>query len=68
MKILNEMTILKEMNRAKKLRGNDEDKEPSKNDITISIMADLQQQQDRESEERMTAIIDLVRNSIRQLR
>ena len=62
MNILHEMTTLKELNRAKKLRGNDEDEVKSKNDVTISIMADLQQQQDKESEERMKTIIDLVRN------
>ena len=59
MKILKEMTILKGVNRSAKMKSNNNE-EASKNDVIISIMADLQQQQDKESEAQMKEMSDMV--------
>ena len=57
------MSILKEANRIIKMKANNNDTNsegPSKNDVIISIMADLQQHQDRESEVHMKEITGMV--------
>lgn len=59
MKILKEMTILKEVNRVANMKSIN-DAEPSKNDIIISIMADLQQQQDKETELQLREMNEMV--------
>ena len=62
-KILQEMTVLKIVNRSSKLKSNDS-QEVSKNDVIISIIADLQQHQDKESELRMKQMSEMVNREI----
>ena len=59
MKILKEMAILKEVNRVANMKSIN-DAEPSKNDIIISIMADLQQKQDQETELQLKEMNEMV--------
>ena len=51
--------IVKEVNRTVTLKSTNV-VEPSKNDVVISIMADLQQQQDRETERQLKHMTEMV--------
>ena len=59
MQTLKEMIILKGINRAISMKSTN-NVEPSKDDIIISIMADLQQRQDKESEQQINEMSEMV--------
>ncbi len=59
--ILSEMAILKELNRQKKLKSGIEAEETSRNDVIVSLIADLQEAQDKESDQNMEKLEKMVR-------
>eukprot|EP00794_Sanderia_malayensis_P006079 gene6079-6782_t len=61
---LNEMSVLKEVNRLKRLEKNEEMQEISRNDIVVSLIADLQEEQDGESEKQMERMLTMERGDV----
>ncbi len=55
------MAILKELNRQKKLKSGSEAEETSRNDVIVSLIADLQEAQDKESDQNMEKLEKMVR-------
>ena len=58
--ILQEMAALKIVTRQHKLETDNDGVPTSKDDVIVSIMADLQQQQDQESERVLKEIVEKV--------
>jgi len=63
MQTLKEMIIMKGINRAISMKSTNS-VEPSKDDIIISIMADLQQRQDRESEQHINEMSEMEKDEL----